>query len=205
MLRTWLVRLPAMRFTLSVRSFQTPPTPLTRAWPPSLPSVPTSRATRVTSDVNSRSWSTSVLTVLAVSRNWPWSRRPSISRGMGCERSPLATARMTRPISALGRARSSIRPLTASRVSFQAPPASPSGVRLVCGSLPARLLRRFSSRSSRWLDSMISLSAAATRPADPVQFPGMRTEKSPRLTALRTVRVVRGSTTLGVTPRPAMV
>ena len=43
------VRLPAMELTESVRSFQTPPTPFTSAWPPSLPSVPTSRATRVTS------------------------------------------------------------------------------------------------------------------------------------------------------------
>ncbi len=49
MLRTWAVRLPAIDFTLSVRSFQVPPTPGTCAWPPSLPSVPTSRATRVTS------------------------------------------------------------------------------------------------------------------------------------------------------------
>src|SRR3990172_6084857 len=46
MLRTWPVRFAAIEFTLSVRSFQTPPTPFTWAWPPSLPSVPTSRATR---------------------------------------------------------------------------------------------------------------------------------------------------------------
>ena len=52
MLRTWLVRLPAMKLTLSVRSFQVPATPRTSAWPPSLPSVPTSRATRVTSEAN---------------------------------------------------------------------------------------------------------------------------------------------------------
>ena len=39
-----------MKLTLSVRSFQVPATPGTSAWPPSLPSVPTSRATRVTSD-----------------------------------------------------------------------------------------------------------------------------------------------------------
>ena len=39
----------------SVRSFQTPPTPFTSAWPPSLPSVPTSRATRVTSPANALS------------------------------------------------------------------------------------------------------------------------------------------------------
>ncbi len=47
--RTCVVRLLAMKFTLSVRSFQVPPTPFTSACPPSLPSAPTSRATRVTS------------------------------------------------------------------------------------------------------------------------------------------------------------
>ncbi len=52
MLRTWLVRFDAIEFTLSVRSFQVPATPGTCAWPPSLPSVPTSRATRDTSDAN---------------------------------------------------------------------------------------------------------------------------------------------------------
>ena len=41
-----------MKLTLSVRSFQVPVTPFTSAWPPSLPSVPTSRATRVTSEAN---------------------------------------------------------------------------------------------------------------------------------------------------------
>ena len=49
MLRTWLVRFDAMEFTDSVRSFHVPATPYTSAWPPSRPSVPTSRATRVTS------------------------------------------------------------------------------------------------------------------------------------------------------------
>ena len=53
--RTWPVRLLAMKFTLSVRSFQVPATPGTSACPPSLPSVPTSRATRVTSEANDRS------------------------------------------------------------------------------------------------------------------------------------------------------
>ena len=46
MLRTWPVRFEAIELTLSVRSFQVPATPGTCAWPPSLPSVPTSRATR---------------------------------------------------------------------------------------------------------------------------------------------------------------
>ena len=50
MLRTCPVRLEAIEFTLSVRSFQVPATPGTCAWPPSRPSVPTSRATRVTSE-----------------------------------------------------------------------------------------------------------------------------------------------------------
>jgi len=48
--RTCVVRFEAMKFTFSVRSFQTPLTPFTSAWPPSFPSVPTSRATRVTSE-----------------------------------------------------------------------------------------------------------------------------------------------------------
>src|SRR5512144_2792701 len=54
MLRTWLVRLPARKLTFSVRSRHTPETPRTWAWPPSLPSVPTSRATRVTSSAKRR-------------------------------------------------------------------------------------------------------------------------------------------------------
>ena len=57
-LRTWLVKLLAIKFTLSVRSFHVPPTPFTSAWPPSFPSVPTSRATRVTSDAKEFNWST---------------------------------------------------------------------------------------------------------------------------------------------------
>ena len=48
MARTWVVRLPASWLTLSVRSRQVPAAPGTLAWPPSLPSMPTSRATVVT-------------------------------------------------------------------------------------------------------------------------------------------------------------
>ena len=72
MLRTWPVRLAAIRFTLSVRSFQVPATPGTCAWPPSLPSVPTSRATRVTSEAKPLSWSTIVLMVFLSSRISPF-------------------------------------------------------------------------------------------------------------------------------------
>ena len=60
-----------MPFTVSVRSAHVPETPCTSAWPPSLPSVPTSRATRVTSSANEDSWSTIVLMVFFSSRISP--------------------------------------------------------------------------------------------------------------------------------------
>ena len=90
MLRTWSVRLPHMAFTESVRSFQVPATPGTIAWPPSLPSVPTSRATRVTSEANERSWSTIVLMASLSCRI-----SPRTSTVIFFDRSPLATAMVT--------------------------------------------------------------------------------------------------------------
>ena len=81
-----------MELTLSVRSFHTPVTSRTCAWPPSLPSVPTSRATRVTSEVNTLSCLIMVLTMVAERRNSPFSGRPSTSSGTVCSRSPWATA-----------------------------------------------------------------------------------------------------------------
>ena len=90
MLRTCVVRLPHSRLTLSVRSFQVPATPGTIAWPPSLPSVPTSRATRVTSDANERSWSTIVLMASLSCRI-----SPRTSTVIFFDRSPFATAMVT--------------------------------------------------------------------------------------------------------------
>ena len=90
MLRTWAVRLPAIRFTFSVRSLHTPATPRTSAWPPSLPSVPTSRATRVTSAANELSWSTIVFRVFFSSRISPFTSTVILR-----ERSPVATAVIT--------------------------------------------------------------------------------------------------------------
>ncbi len=87
MLRTWVVRLSAMKFTLSVRSRHVPATPGTFAWPPSLPSVPTSRATRVTSSANDDNWSTIVFSVFLSS-----SISPETSTVIFWVRSPLATA-----------------------------------------------------------------------------------------------------------------
>jgi hypothetical protein len=79
MLRTCAVRLPAIILTLSVRSFHVPATPGTTAWPPSFPSVPTSRATRVTSAEKAPSCFTIALTVFAVLKNWPFNGCPSAS------------------------------------------------------------------------------------------------------------------------------
>ena len=114
MFRTCAVRLPAIWLTESVKSFQTPETPFTLAWPPSLPSVPTSRATRVTSEVNTDSCSIIELTSLADRRNSPFSARPSTCNSMDCPRSPLATAPMVRAMSVVGRTKSSMRVLSES-------------------------------------------------------------------------------------------
>ncbi len=67
-----------------------PATPGTSAWPPSLPSVPTSRATRVTSDAKPLSWSTIVLMVFFSSRISPLTSTVILR-----DRSPLATAIVT--------------------------------------------------------------------------------------------------------------
>src|SRR6267378_3195797 len=79
-----------MELTESVRSFQVPATPGTIAWPPSLPSVPTSRATRVTSAAKERSWSTIVL-IASLS----WRISPRTSTVILRDRSPFATAMVT--------------------------------------------------------------------------------------------------------------
>jgi hypothetical protein len=85
--RTCVVRFDAMKLTLSVRSFHDAATPCTSAWPPSLPSVPTSLATRVTSAAKRLSWSTIVLMVFFSS-----STSPLASTVIFFDRSPLATA-----------------------------------------------------------------------------------------------------------------
>ena len=150
MLRTWAVRLPAIRLTFSVRSFQVPATPLTFAWPPSFPSVPTSRATRVTSEANAPSWSTIVFTVLAVRKNSPCNGRPSISVAIVLERSPFATAPMTRAISLVGWTRSPIKPFTEPIASAQHCPTSPIEARCeIRPSLPTTCPIRSSSWASR--------------------------------------------------------
>ena len=116
MLRTWPVRLPAIELTLSVRSFHVPATPRTSAWPPSLPSVPTSRATRVTSEAKELSWSTIVLMVFFSSRI-----SPLTSTVIFFDRSPLATAVVTSAMLRTWPVRLPAIELTLSVRSFQVP------------------------------------------------------------------------------------
>src|SRR3982074_1775578 len=79
-----------MKFTESVKSFHVPETPCTSAWPPRIPSEPTSRATRVTSDANELSRSTSVLIVFFHSRISPFTSTVILR-----DRSPFAIAVVT--------------------------------------------------------------------------------------------------------------
>ena len=191
MLRTCAVRLPAMRLTLSVRSFHVPATPRTFACPPSFPSVPTSRATRVTSEANDDSWSTIVFTVRAVRRNSPLRGRPSLSSSIFWERSPLATAPMTRAVSLVGWTRSAMRAFTDSSDAAHAPRTSPSDARWAMRpSFPTTRLSRSSSAAMRSFSSTTSLNVSAIFPSTPVSSDGSRTEKSPRLKRVSAARRV---------------
>ena len=117
--RTWLVRFEAIRFTESVRSFHVPETPRTSACPPSRPSVPTSRATRVTSEANDDSWSTIRSTV-----SLSWAISPETSTVTVCDRSPSATAVVTSAMSRTCAVSRDDIVLTASMRSRQLPSAS---------------------------------------------------------------------------------
>ena len=117
MFRTWPVRLPAIEFTESVKSFHVPATPGTLAWPPSLPSVPTSRATRVTSPANALSWSTMVLMVSFSCRI-----SPLTFTVIFFERSPFAIAVATSAMLRTWPVRLLAMKFTLSVRSFQVPP-----------------------------------------------------------------------------------
>ena len=176
----------AIELTLSVRSFHTPVTSRTWACPPSLPSVPTSRATRVTSEVKMLSCLIIVLTMVADRRNSPCSGRPSTSRRTVCKRSPWATAVIARVTSVVGHSRSSMSELTELSISPQAPLARSNLTRRrVLPSLPTTCPTRSSCFAIRSLAAMIKLKVSAIFPMMPVWSPGNRTEKSPRCMACR--------------------
>ena len=169
MLRTCAVRFPAIKLTLSVKSFQVPATPGTCACTPSFPSVPTSLATRVTSLANPFNCPTIVLTIWAVWRNSPLRGLPSISGAMVWERSPFATALITRAVSAVGWTKSVMSVLTESTQADHPPRTLPKEARsLILPSLPTTLPIRCSSAVSRSFCSIISLSVSAIFPAIPV-------------------------------------
>ncbi len=117
MLRTWPVKLPAIEFTESVKSFHVPATPFTCAWPPNLPSVPTSRATRVTSDAKEDSWSTITLMVFFSSRI-----SPLTSTVIFLDKSPFATAVVTAAMLRTWPVRLDAMKFTLSVKSFHVPP-----------------------------------------------------------------------------------
>ena len=169
MLRTCAVRFDAIEFTLSVSSLQTPDTPLIVAWPPSFPSVPTSRATRVTSDEKVPSCWTIAFTTVAVLRNSPRSALPSFSSAIVCDRSPFATAPITRAVSLVGWTRSPMSVLTDSMPSAQPPVAFPIEARwVILPALPTASPMRWISPAVRSFSATMSLSASAILPAIPV-------------------------------------
>ena len=192
MLRTWAVRLEAIWLTESVSSFHTPDTPATCACPPRRPAVPTSSATRVTSELNSPICSIMRLTIVADRRNSPCSGRPSASSGTVRARSPWATPAMASVMVATGRTRSSTRSLTEPSISPQQPWRL--GRLMRCRVRPWRPTfsptRASSSASSRLLRTTV-LKASASRPSRPSQCPGSSTVKSPWATAWSAESIIR--------------
>src|SRR5437762_774934 len=183
MLRTCAVRLPHIALTVSVKSVQLPATPDSSAWPPSLPSVPTSRATRVTSDVKTPSCWIIVLTIVARRRNSPCNGRPSTSSRIVCNRSPRATAVIASVTALVGHSKSSISVLTELSISPQAPSDRVSLTRCrVFPSRPTTCPTYSSCCAIRWLEATISLMVSAILPFTPVASLGRRAEKSPRRT-----------------------
>src|SRR5256885_2258397 len=153
-----------MKFTLSVRSFHVPDTPFTSAWPPNLPSVPTSRATRVTSSANDDSWSTIVLMVFLSSRI-----SPRASTVIFCDRSPLATAVVTWAMLRSWPVRLLAMKLTLSVRSFHVPDtpftfASPPSLPSLPPSRPPRVTPPPTDR--RW--STLPFTPVPTRPQPPL-------------------------------------
>ena len=103
-----------------------------------------------------------------------------MSSAIDFERSPLATAPMTRAISLVGCTRSLMSALTESMFPAHEPLKLPSDARcLILPSLPTtRLMRSISSvMPSSW--SITSLNVSPTFPLSPTQVDGSRTLKSP--------------------------
>ncbi len=187
--RTWSVRLVAMTLTDSVRSFQVPDTPLTSACPPSRPSVPTSRATRVTSSANDDSWSTIVLMVSFSSRI-----SPRASTRIFCVRSPWATAVATWAIDRTCPVRLPAMALTESVRSFQVPDTpGTSACPPSFPSVPTSRATRVTSEVNNASWSVIPLKTLAISSMSVSPTWGRRVLKSPPRTAVRPARSWRNA------------
>ena len=187
MLRTCAVRFDAMKLTLSVRSFQVPATPGTSAWPPSLPSVPTSRATRVTSEANALSWSTIVLMV-----SLSWRISPRTSTVILRDRSPRATAVVTSAMLRTCAVRLPAIELTLSVRSFQVP-ATPGT--LACPpsrpSVPTSRATRVTSPANALSWSTIVLMVSLSCRISPRTSTVILRDRSPPATAVVTSAMLR--------------
>src|SRR5258706_401218 len=187
MFRTWPVRFDAMKFTESVRSFQVPATPCTSAWPPRRPSVPTSRATRVTSEAKERSWSTIVLMVFLSSRISPFT-----STVIFLDRSPLATAVVTAAMLRTCEVRLPAIEFTESVRSFQVP-ATP--FTFACPpslpSVPTSRATRVTSAANDESWSTIVLMVFFNSRISPFTSTVIFRETSPRATAVVTSAMLR--------------
>ena len=187
MLRTWPVRLLAMKFTLSVRSFHVPATPGTCAWPPSLPSVPTSRATRVTSPANALSWSTIVLMVFFSSRISPFTSTVILR-----DKSPRATAVVTSAMLRTWPVRLPAIELTESVKSFHVP-ATPGTLAWPPKrpSVPTSRATRVTSPANALSWSTIVLMVSFSSRISPLTFTVIFFDKSPLAMAVDTSAMLR--------------
>src|SRR5579862_8422815 len=186
-LRTWPVRFPAIELTLSVRSFHVPPTPRTSAWPPSLPSVPTSLATRVTSEAKELSWSTIRLIVFFSSRI-----SPLTSTVIFLERSPFATAVVTSAILRTWPVRFPAIELTLSVRSFHVPPTPrTSAWPPSLPSVPTSLATRVTSEAKELSWSTIRLIVFFSSRISPLTSTVIFLERSPFATAVVTSAILR--------------
>ena len=152
----------------------------TAAWPPSLPSVPTSRATR-----NLIAKRTGLVDHRVRGRYRSGATRPSAARPRWSAqycwvRSPAATATITRATSVVGRTRSSTRPLTESSAVDQ-PPCAPSRLArsVMRPSRPTTRPRRtsFGRQLGVALDELVV--GGFGSPTTPLRRAGRRWEKSP--------------------------
>ena len=187
MLRTCEVRFEAITLTESVKSFQVPETPPTSACPPRMPSEPTSRATRVTSEAKALSWSTMVLTVRLRSRI-----SPLTSTVIFLDRSPLATAVVTSAMLRTCAVRFEAIVLTESVRSFHVP-AAPSTAACPPSfpSEPTSRATRVTSDAKALSWSTMTLIVSLSSAISPLTSTVIFLDRSPRATAVVTLAILR--------------